>query len=182
MIVESFPSNITYWGAVVFEKWVKQCHENTFVNDFKKICLMRQKLFSWHCFTHFPKTTVPQRVIFSGKLSTIIIFKLCKFSFLSYKSYIDPLSSSMKLATDLTDWLKMKYSIIFLHLQTKGILWLNFLDFSFNVYLSVCDACQQISSFDQAICLADFVKWTIMCPCWEATGNFDFCIIKKKFL
>ena len=33
MIAESFPSNITYWGAVVFEKWVKQCHENTFVND-----------------------------------------------------------------------------------------------------------------------------------------------------
>ena len=32
LIVESFPSNITYWGAVVFEKWVKQWNENTFVN------------------------------------------------------------------------------------------------------------------------------------------------------
>ena len=31
-------------------------------------------------FTHFPKTTAPQHVIFSGKLSTIIIFKLCTFS------------------------------------------------------------------------------------------------------
>ena len=41
---------------------------------------MRRKLFSWHCFTHFPNTTAPQNVIFSGKLSTIIIFKLCKFS------------------------------------------------------------------------------------------------------
>ena len=61
---------------------------------------MRRKLFSWHCFTHFPKTTAPQHVILSGKLSTIIIFKLCKFSvnlwtlcFLSYKSYNDPLKT-----------------------------------------------------------------------------------------
>ena len=59
---------------------------------------MRPKLFSWHCCTHFPKTTAPQPVIFSGTLSTIIIFKLCKFSvnlltlcFLSYKKYIHPL-------------------------------------------------------------------------------------------
>ena len=58
---------------------------------------MRPKLLSWHCFTHYPKTTAPQHVIFSGKLSTIIIFKLCKFSvhlwtlyFLSYKKYIHP--------------------------------------------------------------------------------------------
>ena len=28
MIVKGFPANITYWGAVVFEKWVKQWHEN----------------------------------------------------------------------------------------------------------------------------------------------------------
>ena len=45
-----------------------------------------------------PKTTAPQHVILSGKLSTIIIFKLCKLSvnlwtlcFLSYKKYIHPL-------------------------------------------------------------------------------------------
>ena len=51
--------------------------------------------FSWHCFTHFPKTTAPPHIIFSGKRSTIIIFELCKFSvnlwtlcFLSYKKYI----------------------------------------------------------------------------------------------
>ena len=50
-------------------------------------------------FCSFTKTTAPQHVVFSGKLSTIIIFKLCKFSvnlwslcFLSYKSYIDPLN------------------------------------------------------------------------------------------
>ena len=43
------------------------------------------------------KTTAPQHVIFSGKLSTIIIFKLCKFSvnpwtlcFLSYKKVHKP--------------------------------------------------------------------------------------------
>ena len=30
MVVESFPENITCRGAVVFEKWVKQCHENNF--------------------------------------------------------------------------------------------------------------------------------------------------------
>ena len=34
----------------------------------------------WHFFTHFSKTTTPQQVIFSGKLSTVIIFKLLKFS------------------------------------------------------------------------------------------------------
>ena len=93
MIVESLPSNLTYWGAVVFEKWVKQCYENMFVNDLNNSRLMRRKLFSCYCFTHFPKTTAPQLVVFSGKLSTIIIFKLCKFSvnlwtlcFLSYKT------------------------------------------------------------------------------------------------
>ena len=103
MNVESFPSNITYWGAVVFEKWVKQCHENTFVNDENYFRLMRWKIFSLHCFTHFPKTTAPQHVIFSGKLSTISIFKLLKFSvnlwtlcFLSYKSYIDPLTTVLQ--------------------------------------------------------------------------------------
>ena len=30
MIEESFPENITCRGAVVFGKWVKQCHENNF--------------------------------------------------------------------------------------------------------------------------------------------------------
>ena len=61
---------------------------------------MRPKLFSWHCFTHFPKTTAPQHIIFSGKLSTIIIFKLWKFSinlfFLSYKKYIHPLTCCLQ--------------------------------------------------------------------------------------
>ena len=27
---EDFPKNITCWGAVIFEKWSKQCHENNF--------------------------------------------------------------------------------------------------------------------------------------------------------
>ena len=115
--MESFPSNITYWGAVVFEKWVKQCHENTFLHA--KIIFvswsLRRKLFSWHCFTHFSKTTAPQHVIFSGKLSTIIIFKLCKFSvnlwtlcFLSYKSYIDPLNHKNDLLTRLNHSAQVK--------------------------------------------------------------------------
>ena len=38
MIVDSFPENITCWGAVVFGKWVKQCHENN-------LRLMRQTYF-----------------------------------------------------------------------------------------------------------------------------------------
>ena len=41
---------------------------------------VRRKLFSWHCITHFSKTTAPQQVRFSGKLSTIIVFKLCKLN------------------------------------------------------------------------------------------------------
>ena len=31
MVVESVPQNIGALGAVVFEKWVKQCNANTFV-------------------------------------------------------------------------------------------------------------------------------------------------------
>ena len=30
MIEESFPGTITCWGAVVFEKLVKECHRNNF--------------------------------------------------------------------------------------------------------------------------------------------------------
>ena len=101
MTVESVPEIISCWGAVVFEKLVKQCHENTFLHA--KIIFvswsLRRKLFSWHCFTHFSKTTAPQQVIFS----TIIIFKLCKFNvnlwtlcLLSYKKYIDPLKVVFK--------------------------------------------------------------------------------------
>ena len=50
--------------------------------------------------TNFSKTTAPRQVIFFEKLSTIIIFKRCKFNvnlwtlcFLSYKKYIDPLKT-----------------------------------------------------------------------------------------
>ena len=75
-------------------KYVFTCTKIMFVSY-----SVRRKLFSWHCFTHFSKTTAPQQVLFPGKLSTIIIFKLCKFSvnlwtlcFLSYKKYIYPLS------------------------------------------------------------------------------------------
>ena len=40
-----------------------------------------KNVFSWHCFTQiFSKTTAPQQLIFQGTLSTIIIFKRCKFS------------------------------------------------------------------------------------------------------
>ena len=49
MIVESVPSNISCWGAVVFEKLVKQCHENTFFLHAKIIFVswsLRRKLFN----------------------------------------------------------------------------------------------------------------------------------------
>ena len=51
-----------------------QCHENNFrlTNHETKIILACKNVFSWHCFTHFSKTT--------GKLSTIIIFKRYKFN------------------------------------------------------------------------------------------------------
>ena len=92
--------------SVFFEKLVKQFHENTFLHA--KIIFvswsLRRQLFSWHCFTHFPKTTASQQVIFSVKLSSVIIFKLCKFNvnlwtlcFLSYREYIDPLSTAYKI-------------------------------------------------------------------------------------
>ena len=63
-------------------KWVKQCNENTFLHARITVFSgsVRRKWFSWHCFTYFSKTTEPQQVIFSGKLSTIIILKLCKFN------------------------------------------------------------------------------------------------------
>ena len=32
MTVEIVSKNISCWGAVVFEKWVKQCHEYTFIH------------------------------------------------------------------------------------------------------------------------------------------------------
>ena len=64
---------------------------------------LRQKILQWPCFTHFLKTTAPQQVIVSGKLSNIIIFiKLCtsKFNvnlcFLSYKNVHRP---SVQLCT-----------------------------------------------------------------------------------
>ena len=82
MIVESFSENMTCWGAVVFEKRVKQCHGNNFrLSDHETtIILACKNVFSWHCFTHFPKTTAAQQLIFQGTLSTIIIFKQCKFN------------------------------------------------------------------------------------------------------
>ena len=105
--MESFPSNITYWGAVVFWEISKKM-------SWEYVCKLL-KLFSWHCFTHFPKAAAPQHVIFSGKLSTIIIFKLCKFSvnlwtlcFLSYKSYIDPLNHKNDLLTRLNHYAQVK--------------------------------------------------------------------------
>ena len=53
MIVESFPENLTCWGNVVFEKWVKQCYENNFHLGDHDIVL-----------TNFSKTTAPQQQIF----------------------------------------------------------------------------------------------------------------------
>ena len=60
-----------------------------------KICFMT-------LFYSFLQTTSPRQVIFSGKLFTIIIFQLSKFSvnlytlcFLFYKKYKDPLTVSI---------------------------------------------------------------------------------------
>ena len=61
--------------------------------------------------THYLKTTSPQQLLFSWKLSAIIIFKLCKFSvnlwtlcFLSYKSYKDPLRRKWETNEKSTRW------------------------------------------------------------------------------
>ena len=65
--------------------------------------IIETNIIFMHCFTNSSKTTAPQQVIFSGKLSTIIIFSLSKFSvnqgtfcFLSYKKYLDPSSHKHK--------------------------------------------------------------------------------------
>ena len=57
------------------DKLVKQCHTQKFVSGDEHYFSM-SNVFSWHCFTHFSKTTSPRQVIFQGKLSTITIFKL----------------------------------------------------------------------------------------------------------
>ena len=44
MIVESFPSNNTYWGAVVFEKWVKQSQNNFRLTETKIILAFKNPL------------------------------------------------------------------------------------------------------------------------------------------
>ena len=63
-------------------------------NNFR-LMITETKIIFMTLLTHFSKTTVPLHIIYSGKLSTIIIFKLCKFSvnsrtlcfFLSYIKY-----------------------------------------------------------------------------------------------
>ena len=65
MIAESFPENLTCWGAVVLGKWVKQCHEdnNNRLSGYEtKNILACKTVFSWHRFTYFSKTTAPQQL------------------------------------------------------------------------------------------------------------------------
>ena len=60
MIVESFSENIACWGAVVFEKWVKQCHENNFhLSDHEtKIILACKNVFFLTLFYSFLKNYI----------------------------------------------------------------------------------------------------------------------------
>ena len=82
MMVESVPYNISCWGAVVFWEMSRtMSYDHWDKRQFITFC------------THFSKTTAPQKLIISWKLSSIIIFKLCKFNvnlwtlcLLSYKS------------------------------------------------------------------------------------------------
>ena len=88
-----------------FGETSKTCPENTFLHA-KIIYVswsLRWKLLSWHYFYHFINTTAPQQVIFSGKLSTVIILKRCKYNvklltlwFMFYTTYPDPLKISGK--------------------------------------------------------------------------------------
>ena len=57
MMVESFPENITCSDAVVFKKWVKQCHENN-------VNLSDHETKNVFSFTNFSKTTAPKQLIF----------------------------------------------------------------------------------------------------------------------
>ena len=63
----------------------------------------KTKMIFMTLFYSFLKIYTPQQVIRSGKLSIIIIFKLCKFNvnlltlcFLSFQKYIDPYKKSVK--------------------------------------------------------------------------------------
>jgi hypothetical protein len=82
MIVESFPLNIACRGAVVFEKLVKQLHENNFrLSDHEtKIILAFKNVYHDNVFLIFSNTAAPQQVIFQWKLSTVIIFKRGQFN------------------------------------------------------------------------------------------------------
>ena len=54
---------------------------NVFISLALGIYLLKLwRFFLLHDIVLLPKTTVPQQLIFSGKLSTIIIFKLCNFN------------------------------------------------------------------------------------------------------
>ena len=63
-----------------------------------------------HCLTNFSKTTSPHQVIFEGKVSTIIIFKLFKFNVnlqgcvLCYKKYLDPRGMAIFISEGHVHW------------------------------------------------------------------------------
>ena len=61
--------------TAVHEPWTVHHSINEHLVDFYEL----HDLSPW-LFINSSKTTAPQQVIFSGKLSTIIIFKLCKFN------------------------------------------------------------------------------------------------------
>ena len=134
---------------------------------------MRRKLFSWHCFDHFPKTTAPQHVIFSGKLSTIIIFKLCKFSVnlwtLCFLSYIDPLNSAFSII------IQCSKSVLDSALWTKHEFWAVFW-----TYWQIVD-CEGIlvvySTLGAAVLNALITVWVAS---WEILGGSAWCLERSE--
>ena len=64
-------------------------------------------------FSFLKNNSTLKQLIFSGKLSTTIIFKLCKFSvnlslcFLSYRKYIHPLMGDTQQDCKIFVWFKL---------------------------------------------------------------------------
>ena len=102
MTLDSVPKNIICWGAVVFEKWVKQCHENNWP--------LRRKLFKLYLHALFYSFLKNDSTAATTTLYTIIIFKRCKFNLicghcvLCFKMYPDPLKVPMSWIGRVGPW------------------------------------------------------------------------------
>ena len=88
--------------------------------------VLHAKIIFVTCFTHFSKTTAHQQVIFKGKLSAIIICKLCEFNvnmwtlcFVSYKKYPDPLNYKVQIVkTNMNTVLSFSFVSTLVQLKT----------------------------------------------------------------